>query len=134
MNTVLTFGTFNIFHHGHLNILKRASSMAGKLLVGVSSDLLSLNKKGRNPVYSEVCRMQTIASLDFVHEVFLEEALELKREYLLKYQVDILLMSDDWKNKFDHFQDLCKVIYLPRTPNISTTQLIKDNLKTLLKI
>jgi len=68
--------------------------------------------------------MNIVASLDFVKDVFLEESLELKREYLLKYDADMLIMGDDWKGKFDEFNDICEVVYLPRTPNVSTTELI----------
>ncbi len=124
MKRILTFGTFDIFHYGHLQILKRAADFADELIVGISSDSLNFSKKGRSPVYTEDERMNIVASLDFVKDVFLEESLELKREYLLKYDADMLIMGDDWKGKFDEFNDICEVVYLPRTPNVSTTELI----------
>lgn len=125
MKRVLTFGTFDIFHYGHLKILERAAEVADELIVGVSSDGLNYSKKGRNPIYSENERMKIVSSLDFVSGVFLEESLELKREYLIKHRADVLIMGDDWKGKFDEFNDICEVLYLPRTPEISTTDLIK---------
>ena len=125
MKRVLTFGTFDIFHLGHLQILERAASHADELVVGISSDELNFNKKGRKPFYTQDERMHIISSLNFVTEVFLEESLELKREYLLKYKADCLIMGCDWTGKFDEFSDICEVIYLPRTPDISTTELIE---------
>lgn len=125
MKRIVTFGTFDIFHQGHLEILKRASSYGDELIVGISSDNLNFNKKQRYPVYSQKERMEIISSLKFVSEVFLEESLELKREYLLKYGADCLVMGCDWTGKFDEFNDICEVLYLPRTPDISTTEIIE---------
>lgn len=125
MKRVLTFGTFDIFHYGHLKILERAAKFADELIVGISSDKLNFNKKGRTPVYSEDERMKIISSLNFVTDVFLEESLELKKEYLLRYDADMLIMGDDWEGKFDEFNEICKVQYLPRTPDVSTTELIQ---------
>ena len=70
-------------------------------------------------------KIEIIKSLKYVTEVFLEKSLKLKREYLLKYQADILVMGDDWEGKFDEFKDIEDVVYLPRTPSISTTELIE---------
>lgn len=130
MKKIVTFGTFDIFHLGHLRILERAASHGNKLIVGISSDDLNFKKKGRKPFYTQEERMHIISSLDFVSEVFLEESLDLKREYLLKYKADCLIMGCDWTGKFDEFSDICEVIYLPRTPDISTTELIAK-IKTL---
>lgn len=130
MKRILTFGTFDIFHYGHLKILERAAHFADELIVGVSSDALNFRKKGRNPIYNESERMKIVSSLDFVSEVFLEESLEKKREYLLKHKADCLIMGCDWTGKFDEFNDICEVIYLPRTPDISTTELI-EKIKSL---
>ncbi|EMC2118701.1 adenylyltransferase/cytidyltransferase family protein [Campylobacter jejuni] len=125
MKNVITFGTFDLFHYGHLRILERAASLGDKLIVGVSSDSLNFAKKHRYPIYSEQERLNIISSLKCVSCVFLEEALELKRDYLLKYQANILVMGDDWKGKFDCFNDICDVIYFERTPSISTTKIIE---------
>lgn len=122
---VITFGTFDVFHVGHVNILERAKRQGVHLIVGVSSDNLNMEKKTRYPIYSEEDRQHIISSLGCVDEVFLEQSLELKAEYIKKYNADILVMGDDWQGKFDHLKDLCKVIYLPRTPSVSTTEIIE---------
>ena len=122
---VITFGTFDILHYGHIRILQRAKEMGTYLIVGVSSDALNEKKKGRKPVYSEFERMEIIRSLRCVDEVFLEESLEKKSEYILNNSADILVMGNDWEGKFDEFQDICKVHYLERTPSISTTSIIE---------
>ncbi|MBM9614400.1 adenylyltransferase/cytidyltransferase family protein [Desulfobulbus rhabdoformis] len=125
MKRVITFGTFDVFHLGHLRILQRAKEMGDYLIVGMSTDHLNFSKKGKYPVYSEEERMEIIKSIRYVDEVFYEESLERKGEYLKKYRADILVMGDDWKGKFDVYSSLCQVIYLPRTPSISTTQIIE---------
>jgi len=122
---VITFGTFDVFHVGHVNILERARLHGDHLIVGVSSDNLNMKKKHRYPIYSQEDRMHIIRSLRFVDEVFIEESLELKEEYIKYYNADALVMGDDWAGKFDQFKSLCDVIYLPRTPSISTTEIIE---------
>lgn len=125
MVTVITFGTFDVFHLGHLRILERARSLGDKLIVGVSTDALNMSKKGRTPVYSEKERMDIVGALKCVDEVFFEESLALKRQYIEKFSADILVMGDDWKGRFDEFSDICQVVYFERTPSISTTELIE---------
>lgn len=122
---VITFGTFDVFHVGHLNILQRAASYGDYLVVGVSSDNLNYKKKKRYPIYSESDRVKIISGLSCVNEVFIEESLELKLEYIKEYNADILIMGDDWEGRFDWVKDCCNVIYLPRTPSISTTEVIE---------
>ncbi len=122
---VITFGTFDVFHVGHLRILKAAKQYGDKLIVGVSTDELNFGKKGLYPVFSQVERLEIISSIKYVHDVFLEESLEQKRDYLVQYSANVLVMGDDWAGKFDEFNDICEVIYLPRTPSVSTTALIE---------
>ena len=124
--TVITFGTFDLLHIGHINILERASKLGNKLIVGISTDELNSRKKDKLPVYNQEERLKIIASLRFVDQVFFEESLEKKREYILAHNADILTMGDDWKGRFDEFNDVCQVIYFPRTENISTTDIIKN--------
>ncbi|EOU9948782.1 adenylyltransferase/cytidyltransferase family protein [Escherichia coli] len=126
MRKVITFGTFDVLHIGHINILKRAKKMGDYLIVGVSSDYLNFSKKQRCPVYPETERLEIIRSLKFVDEVFIEESLELKGEYIKKFKADILVMGDDWLGRFDEYKELCEVSYLPRTVGISTTELISQ--------
>ena len=125
MTTVITFGTFDLFHVGHLNILNRASSLGDRLVVGISSDKLNAVKKGRLPLNSQADRMKIIQNLRCVDSVFLEESLALKAEYIARYGADILVMGDDWQGRFDHLSSLCRVVYFPRTPSVSTTALIE---------
>ena len=125
MTTVITFGTFDLFHIGHLNILNRARGLGQRLVVGVSSDRLNAAKKGRPPLYPQTERMRIIESLKCVDRVFLEESLALKADYIKRYRADILVMGSDWQGRFDHLSSLCQVVYFPRTPSISTTALIE---------
>lgn len=125
LRTVVTFGTFDVFHVGHLRVLERAAALGDRLVVGVSSDALNLRKKDREPVFSEGERLAIVAALRVVDEVFLEESLEQKRDYLVQHGADVLVMGDDWAGRFDEFSDVCEVVYLPRTPAISTTALIE---------
>ncbi|HHY1033282.1 TPA: adenylyltransferase/cytidyltransferase family protein [Escherichia coli] len=110
---------------GHVNILKRAKEFGDLLIVGVSSDSLNFSKKQRYPIYSQEERIEIISSLKFVDHVFIEESLDLKLEYIRKYEANLLVMGDDWKGRFDWVKDECEVIYLPRTPSISTTEIIE---------
>jgi choline-phosphate cytidylyltransferase len=123
--TVMTFGTFDVFHVGHLRVIQRAAAFGDRLVVGVSADALNVSKKGRAPVFSQDERLEIVAALKPVDAVFVEESLELKREYLLEHHADVLVMGDDWAGKFDEFEDICEVRYLSRTPAISTTALIE---------
>lgn len=125
MTCVITFGTFDVFHVGHLRILERARALGDRLVVGVSTDALNIRKKGRPPVFTQGERVDIIAALRCVDEVFLEESLELKRHYLLQHRADVLAMGDDWAGRFDEFGDICRVVYLERTPAISTTAVIE---------
>ena len=126
MKRGLTFGTFDVFHYGHLRILERSRELCGHLTVGVSSDELNISKKGRPPYYSLRERLGIVQALRVVDAVFVEESLELKADYIRKYRADVLIMGDDWAGRFDIYKDLCEVVYLPRTPGISTTALIEQ--------
>jgi choline-phosphate cytidylyltransferase len=123
--TVITFGTFDVFHVGHLRVIERAAALGDRLVVGVSADALNMKKKDRLPVFSEAERIAIVGALKPVDEVFVEESLELKRDYILQFGADVLVMGDDWAGRFDEFKDICEVVYLPRTPAISTTALIE---------
>ena len=125
MRRVITFGTYDVFHVGHLRLLERARAHGDYLIVGVSTDQLNFSKKQRLPIYPEQERKAIIASLRCVDEVFDEESLELKGEYIQRHRADVLVMGDDWAGRFDEFTPLCEVVYLERTPSISTTALIE---------
>ena len=123
--TVVTFGTYDVFHVGHLRLLRRAAELGDRLVVGVSADALNISKKGRAPVFSQDERMEIVSALEMVDEVFVEESLELKRDYLVEHGADVLAMGDDWAGRFDEFGDICEVVYFPRTPSVSTTEVIE---------
>jgi glycerol-3-phosphate cytidylyltransferase len=123
--TVITFGTFDVFHVGHVRVLERAAALGDRLVVGVSSDALNIAKKGRAPVFNQDERMEIVRSLRCVDEVFVEESLEEKRDYILQHGADVLVMGDDWRGRFDWVSDVCEVVYLERTPSVSTTGLIE---------
>ncbi len=121
MRVGITFGTFDLLHVGHISILERAKGVCDYLVVGVSTDELSMAKKSVAPVYSLEERLKIVGSLRVVDFVFPEESLELKAEYIREYHASVLIMGNDWAGKFDDLRELCEVLYLPRTPHISTT-------------
>ena len=123
MATVITFGTYDLVHVGHVRLLRRAAALGNRLVVGVSTDALNLAKKGYTPVFPQQDRVEIIGALDCVDDVFLEESLERKRDYITEHDAQILVMGDDWRGAFDFCSDLCEVVYLERTPGISTSDL-----------
>lgn len=122
---VLTYGTFDLFHYGHLRILQRAAELGDYLIVGVSTDEFN-GVKGKRCVYPWEHRARIVEAIRFVDEVIPERCWEQKRRDILDRGVDILVMGTDWRGKFDHLEDICRVVYLPRTPDISSTGIKKD--------
>jgi glycerol-3-phosphate cytidylyltransferase len=120
--TVLTYGTFDLFHIGHLNILKRLSALGDRLIVGVSSDEFNA-LKGKKPVVPFDQRIEIVRSIRYVDEAIPEDRWEQKREDIAKYGVDVFGIGEDWKGKFDDLGDSVEVVYLPRTSGISTTEM-----------
>ncbi|NDF11302.1 MAG: glycerol-3-phosphate cytidylyltransferase [Proteobacteria bacterium] len=118
---VITFGSYDLFHVGHFNILRRAAELGDTLIVGISSDALHKKKKGDKPHYPFKLRAEIVSSLRFVDQIFLEASLDKKVDYIRRYKADILVMGSDWKGTFDSLSSLCKVVYLPRTEGISST-------------
>lgn len=118
---VLTYGTFDLFHYGHVRLLERLSSLGDALYVGLSTD--SFNAlKGKKAVYSYADRRAILLATRFVTDVFPEENWAQKRLDIVRYNADIFAMGDDWLGKFDDLADLCEVVYLPRTEGISSTE------------
>lgn len=118
---VLTYGTFDVFHYGHLQILKRAKALGDYLIVGVSTD--QFNKiKGKTCTYPDHERMAIVEAIKYVDEVIPEEKWDQKIRDVQDHNVDVFVMGDDWTGKFDFLQDYCDVVYLPRTKNISSTE------------
>jgi glycerol-3-phosphate cytidylyltransferase len=122
---VLTYGTFDMFHIGHLNLLNRLKSLGDKLIVAVSTDEFN-SIKGKKTLIPFEQRALIVQNIKCVDMVISEENWEQKIYDIKKYNVDIFAMGDDWQGKFDFLKDYCEVIYLPRTQNISTTELKKE--------
>lgn len=124
MRTAITFGTFDLFHYGHLRILERTATYGDRLIVGVSTDELNTSKKGYRPVFPYDHRAAIVRALAVVDDVFPEYRLEDKRQYVVDHGADILVMGADWKGRFDdELNGVCEVAYLDRTPGISTSSL-----------
>ena len=126
MKRVLTYGTFDLFHEGHVRILERAKALGDYLIVAISSDEFN-QLKGKKSIMSYEQRKQVVEAIRYVDLVIPENDWEQKISDIQKYKVDILVMGDDWTGKFDFLKDYCEVIYLPRTENISTS-MIKERL------
>ena len=127
MKKVITYGTFDLFHIGQLNILKRAKALGDYLVVAVSSDDFNA-LKGKKCVIPDYERMAIVEAIKYVDEVIPENSWEQKIEDVKKHNIDVFVMGNDWEGKFDFLKEYCEVVYLPRTDGISTTQ-IKEGLK-----
>lgn len=122
MKTVITYGTFDLFHIGHVRLLQRLRGLGDRLIVGISSDEFNA-LKGKKSFFSYEERAEIVASSKYVDFVFPEHNWEQKRADIVKYQADIFGMGHDWQGKFDDLSDLCEVVYLERTEDISTTEI-----------
>ena len=125
MRKVIPYGTFDSFHVGHLNILKRAKAQGDYLVVAVSSDAFNAGK-GKKAYYSQEDRMEILKAIKYVDEVILEESWDQKIRDVKEHDIDVFVMGDDWKGKFDFLKDYCEVVYLPRTEGISSTKIKQD--------
>lgn len=127
MKRILTYGTFDLLHYGHINILKRAKELGDYLIVGLSTDKFN-EIKGKNAYYNYETRKKMLEALRYVDLVIPEENWQQKTSDIKKYEVDIVVMGDDWKNSenFTKLKEYCDVIFLPRTKNISTTKIKKE--------
>lgn len=128
--TLITYGTFDMFHIGHLNLLRRLKSMAGRVIVAVSTDDFNA-VKGKKTMIPYEQRAAIIDALECVDLVIPEETWEQKVTDIKKHNVDIFAIGDDWSGEFDFLSDYCEVVYLPRTKNISTTEL-KQSLRNFM--
>lgn len=133
MKKVLTYGTFDLFHIGHVNLLKRAKELGDYLIVAVSTDEFNAIK-GKKSYYSYEERKAIIESIKYVDEVIPENDWNQKIDDVLNNEIDIVVMGNDWagSNKFEYLRDYCEVVFLDRTSNISTTK-IKTELKGISK-
>ncbi len=131
MVRVITYGTFDLLHYGHINLLRRAKEQGDYLIVALSTDEFNQNEKGKKSYFSYENRKMLLESIRYVDLVIPEVGWEQKRNDIKEYHIDKFVIGDDWIGKFDFLEEEgSKVIYLPRTPEISTTY-IKDDLSTL---
>lgn len=127
MNRVITYGTFDLLHYGHINLLKRAKKLGDYLIVVLSTDEFNLNSKGKVCYFDYSVRKTLLEAIRYVDLVVPETCWDQKKNDMHKYHVDKFVMGDDWKGKFDFLKEEgVEVIYLERTPEISTTQIKKD--------
>ena len=126
MRRVITYGTFDLLHYGHINLLRRAKQYGDYLIVALSTDDFNWNEKQKKCYFSYEQRKQLLESIRYVDLVIPEENWDQKISDMKEYHIDTFVMGSDWEGKFDFLSDLCEVVYLPRTPEISTTQIKKD--------
>ncbi|SHF50683.1 glycerol-3-phosphate cytidylyltransferase [Caloramator proteoclasticus] len=125
MKKVITYGTFDLLHYGHINLLKRAKEFGDFLIVGLSTDEFNLIK-GKKAYFNYEQRKVLLESIKYVDYVIPETCWEQKMIDIKKYNIDVFVIGDDWEGKFDFLKDICEVIYIPRTPEISTTKIKLD--------
>ncbi|MBY4602587.1 glycerol-3-phosphate cytidylyltransferase [Bacillus rugosus] len=125
MKKVITYGTFDLFHYGHMKLLERARGLGDYLIVGLSTDEFNLQKQKKSH-HSYEHRKLILETVDFVNAVIPEKSWEQKVTDIKKYGIDTFVIGDDWKGKFDYLNEYCKVIYLPRTEGISSTKIKKE--------
>ncbi len=126
MKKVITYGTFDLLHYGHINLLKRAKEHGDYLIVALSTDEFNWNSKQKKCYFTYEERKKMLEAIRYVDLVIPEECWEQKVTDVKEFKVDTFVMGNDWEGKFDFLKDSCEVVYLPRTPEISTTQIKKD--------
>lgn len=126
MKKIITYGTFDLLHYGHINLLQRAKALGDYLIVALSTDEFNSNMKGKVTYFSYEERKRLLEAIRYVDLVIPEENWEQKISDVKEFKVDTFVMGNDWKGKFDFLKDYCEVVYLDRTPEISTTKIKKD--------
>lgn len=126
MKKVITYGTFDLLHAGHINLLRRAKELGDYLIVVVSSDEFNWNEKQKKCYFSYEERKQLVEAVRYVDLVIPENNWEQKISDVKEFKIDTFVMGDDWKGKFDFLKDYCEVVYLPRTEGISTKKIKQD--------
>lgn len=132
MKKIITYGTYDLLHEGHINLLRRAKELGDYLIIGLSRDEFNAIK-GKKAYYTYESRKKILEAVRYVDLVIPENNWEQKIEDVKNYQVDTFVMGDDWVGEFDFLKEYCEVVYLPRTEGISTTK-IKRDLKTKLAL
>jgi len=130
MKRILTYGTFDILHYAHLWYLKKAKEMGDYLIVGISNDEFNENKKNKKAHYPYEIRKEMVEAIKYVDETFEQKSFEQKKDDILKYNIDVLVSSEDWKGKYDYLKEYCEVVYLEKISDVSSTDLrtsLKDS-------
>lgn len=125
MKKVITYGTFDMLHYGHINLLRRAKEMGDYLIVALSTDEFN-GGKGKKCYFSYEQRKLLLEAIRYVDLVIPEETWEQKISDVKEFRVDVFCMGNDWQGKFDFLKGSCEVVYLERTPEISTTKIKSD--------
>ena len=131
MKRVITYGTFDLLHQGHINILKRAKALGDYLIVGVTSENYDTTRGKLNVAQSLVERIENVQKTGLADEIIVEEYMGQKISDIKKYKIDIFVIGSDWQNKFDYLKPFCDVVYLPRTKGVSSTELRNEQNKIL---
>ena len=126
MKRVITYGTFDLLHYGHINLLQRAKQYGDYLIVALSTDEFNWNEKQKKCYFTYEERRRLLEAIRYEDLVIPEENWKQKVTDVQEYHIDTFVMGDDWKGKFDFLKEYCDVVYLPRTPEISTTRIKKD--------
>ncbi|MCC3863782.1 MAG: glycerol-3-phosphate cytidylyltransferase [Terrisporobacter othiniensis] len=126
MKKIITYGTFDLLHYGHVNLLERAKALGDYLVVVLSSDEFNWDQKNKKCYFSYEERKRLLEAIRYVDLVIPENSWDQKINDVKEFKIDTFVMGDDWKGKFDFLSEYCEVVYLPRTPEISTTQIKKD--------
>ena len=129
LKKVITYGTYDLLHYGHVNLLRHAKEYGDYLIVALSTDEFNWNMKQKKSYFSYEERKHLVEAIRYVDLVIPENNWEQKISNIKEFKVDVFVIGDDWRGKFDFLKEYCEVVYLPRTPEISTIQ-IKENLKT----
>ena len=126
MKRVITYGTFDLLHYGHINIRRRAKALGNYLVVVLSTDEFNWNEKKKKCYFTYEERKSILEAIRYVDLVIPEESWDQKVRDVQEYNIDTFVMGDDWTGKFDFLKEYCDVVYLPRTPEISTTQIKQE--------
>lgn len=126
MKKIITYGTFDLLHYGHINLLQRAKELGDYLIVALSTDEFNWNQKQKKSYFAYEERKRLLEAIRYVDLVIPEENWEQKVSDIQEFKADIFVMGDDWKGKFDFLKEYCQVVYLTRTPEISSSQIKRD--------
>lgn len=126
MRKVITYGTFDLLHYGHINLLQRAKALGDYLIVALSTDEFNSIEKNKVTYFTYEERKRLLEAVRYVDLVIPEENWEQKISDVQEFKADVFVMGNDWEGKFDFLKDYCEVVYLERTPEISTTKIKKD--------